>query len=156
MSKNEIILAALFLIFMAVGSLIDTYVSRNFHKHKNPKNPKLKGFKPEVEPPFWLSNHILVWWLAIFVIGLPFLMLYTASGFNSAILRMYLVFGVLASVIWDLVFSKIWSGKWTSDSCITWFWVGKYNIGFTKDQIGYFLLARTILFIILFYVFYIK
>lgn len=136
-------MALLLVIFAIVGGLVDTYASHRF-------------FPPQIKPPKWLSNHFLVWWLIIFVAIIPFLMVYAASGYAFWIMKVFLTFGVLASVFWDLVFSKIWSGKWISDSCKTWFWVGKFNLGFNAKQIVWWHLARILLFFILLYIFYFK
>ena len=143
MQGKEAFLAILLIVFACVGGLVDTYASHRF-------------LPPLIKPPQWLSNHFLVWWLIVFVMIIPFLMIYAASGFSFWVIKIFLTFGVLASVFWDLVFSKIWSGKWTSDSCKTWFWIGKYNIGFNAKQIVLWHLTRVVLFLILVYIFYIR
>lgn len=143
MNQQQIILATLLVIFAIVGGMVDTYASHRF-------------FPPQIKPPKWLSDFFLVWWLVIFVILLPMSIAFAASGFKFWVIKTFLVFGVLASVFWDLVFSKIWSGKWISDSCKTWFWVGKFNLGFNSKQIVWWHLFRLILFLLLIYVFYIR
>lgn len=156
MNTQEIILALLLLVFSVVGAIVDTYVSYRYHKYKNPANSKLKIFVPEIEPKKWLADFIPVWWLGIFVVLLPFFMVFVASGYNFGIVKLYLTVGVLASVVWDLVFSKVWAGKWISDSCSTWFWVEKFNFGFNAKQVVWWHLARIIIFLGLVYIFYLK
>lgn len=141
MKPLEIIFIVVLLLFGIIGGLVDTYTSFRF-------------FPPKKEPAEWFSNYFLVWWLIIFVVGLPFLLAYVASGFSSWVIRVYITFGVLASVLWDLAFSKLWSGKWISDSCLTWFWIGKHTIGFTSKTVVRLHIFRLILFCILSYIFY--
>lgn len=153
MIVSEFILAILLIIFAIVGAMVDTFVSYKYHKYQKPQNKKLKAFVPE-ESPNWLKETMPVWWLVVFVVLLPFLMVFVASGYDFSLIKLYLTIGVLASVVWDLVFSKIWAGKWISDSCITWFWVGKFNFGFNSKQVVWWHLARVAVFLFLLYIFY--
>ena len=142
MTPNEILLIVLLIFFVVAGGVVDTYASYRF-------------FPPRVKPPRWLSEYFLIWWLIVFVGLLPFLIAYTASGYSFWVIKIYITFLPILSVLWDLVFSKIWSGKWISDSCKTWFWVKKFNIGFDKKTIIRFHLVRLGIFLLMFYVFYI-
>lgn len=141
-TSTEILLIILLFLYMIVGGMVDTYASDKF-------------FPPKVKPPKWFSNYFLFWWLVIFVGLIPFSAIFVTSGFSLKILKIYAVFGLWGSVIWDLIFSKMWSGKWISDSCLTWFWLGKVNIGFDKKTIGYFHIFRIILAAALFYLLFV-
>ena len=143
MTDQEIILVILIFLFALTGGVVDTYPSYRF-------------FPPKIKPPQWLSDYFLVWWLVVFVMIIPISIAYVASGFAFWVIKTFLIFGVLASVIWDLVFSKIWSGKWISDSCKTWFWVGKFNLGFNSKQIVWWHLFRVVAFLSLLYIVYLK
>lgn len=143
MSAKEIIISIIILLFAAIGGAIDTYASHRF-------------FPPKIHPPRWLSDIFLFWWLVIFVGVFPFLLVFVALDYNPEIIKVFVTFWVLGSVIWDLVFSKIWSGKWISDSCVTWFWLGKHNLGFTEKTILPFHVMRLVLFLFLFYFFFLN
>ncbi|RLJ09432.1 MAG: hypothetical protein DRP15_03795 [Candidatus Aenigmatarchaeota archaeon] len=140
-APKEILTGILFVVFLAIGGVIDTYTSYRF-------------FPPKKKPPKWLSNFILVWWCQVYSGLLPCLMVFVASGFQLWVLKVFLTFGILGSVLWDLTFSKIWSGKWISDSCITWFWIKigkrKINIGFSRKTVAWLHAVRIIMFIVFF------
>ncbi|MBI2617748.1 hypothetical protein HYW55_06455 [Candidatus Gottesmanbacteria bacterium] len=142
-TPNQIVLIVLIILFAMVGGMVDTYASYKF-------------FPPKRKPPLWFSHFFLVWWLIIFVISFPFLFAYVASGYSPTIIKMFVTFGILASVVWDLIFSKMWAGKWISDSCKTWFWVGKRNLGFTKKTVIWLHTVRILVFAVLFYTFFIR
>ncbi len=141
MALEQILLATLLLIFYAIGGMIDTYTSYRF-------------FPPKKEPPKILSNFTLVWWCLIYSGLLPALMVFVAGGFQFWVAKVWIVFGILGSVAWDLMFSKIWSGKWISESCITWGWVKlgekRINIGFSEDTVVWLHISRVIGAVILF------
>ena len=136
-------MALLLIIFACVGGAVDTYTSHRF-------------FPPKIHPPKWFARTFLVWWLIIYSMVLPFLMVFIASGYNPQIIKLTITFGLLASIFWDLIFSKLWSGEWVSESCETWFWVGGRNFGFSKEKIIWFHLFRIILFVVFYYIFFIK
>jgi hypothetical protein len=143
MNTQEILIAILLTLFYFIGGIIDTYTSHRF-------------FPPKVHPPKWLARTFLFWWLVVFVGILPFLIAFVASGYSLWVIKVFVTFLILGSVIWDLIFSKIWSGKWISKSCETWFWLGSFNLGFDEKTIIPFHLLRIAVFFLAFYLFFLR
>lgn len=125
----------LFFLFFVFGAIVDVYASQ------------AAEFPPKRKLPWWVSDLFHIWWLLLVIGVLPIGIVLVATGFNPLPLKVWIAAGPTFSVIWDLIFSKLWSGKWISDSCTSWLrikWKGKVvlNIGFSEKTIGWFHLAR--------------
>lgn len=111
-------LAVIIILFLSTGAIVDYWQASMEHKYKLPS---------------FIKNYFGIFWLVLYTGIFPFLIAFCASGYNLKTAQLYLGVFILGTVIWDLIYSYLYSGKLFSDQPGYFYLKGK-NFGLSKIQ----------------------
>jgi hypothetical protein len=126
MNTNITILIIVTILFYSFGGMVDYWQSARHH------NMKI---------PFLLKKYFAFFWLIMYSGILPFLLVYSAANFDNEVALKFTGAFLIGSVVWDILFALLKSGRPVVDISDYWFW-GEKNYGLRKNHILFWHGAR--------------
>lgn len=119
MRQSDYILGITVFLFLFLGGIIDYWQSARHHHKPLPAS---------------LEKYFGLFWLILYSGLLPFILVFSASGFNLHTARVFIGTFFIGIVVWDMVYSLLDKKTLISGQKDYWFWGGK-DYSLSKNQI---------------------